>query len=415
MSARSSAPDLTALSRRNVLLRGLAGGCSLAASPLLTPVALASAPWENRLVVIVLRGAMDGLDMLRPVGDPDFAALRPGLTAAAPHHDLTDGFALHDGLSGLLPLWQAGELSFAHAVSTPYRDQRSHFTGQDLLEAGTGFAPGQPAPRDGWLNRMLQTLPGITSETAYAVGTEDMLLLSGAAPAANWTPGYRLRLSPQAERLLELVYHEDDLFRSALAEALELTGTIEADMESGMSDAMPMMDASALESVGKRDLALADFTADRLRGESRIAAFSLNGWDTHRGQARQMERMLRKLSATILQLKQGLGPDVWDRTTVVTMTEFGRMARQNGTDGTDHGTGGAMLLAGGAVRGGRVHTDWPGLAEGDLYQRRDLLPTEDVRAYAAAVMAEAFGISRGDLERAIFPGLDMGRVGRVLL
>lgn len=406
--------DLQALSRRNFLLRGLAGGCSLAASPLFTPVALASAPWENRLVVIVLRGAMDGLDVLRPVGDRDFAALRPGLTAAAGHHDLTDGFALHDGLAELLPLWRAGELSFAHAVSTPYRDQRSHFTGQDLLEAGTGFAPGQPAPRDGWLNRMLQVVPGITTETAYAVGTEDMLLLSGAAPAANWVPGYRLRLSPQAERLLEVVYHEDDLFRSALAEALDLTDTIEADIETGMADATPMMDASTLPSVSQRDLALADFTADRLRGDSRIAAFSINGWDTHRGQAAQMARMLRKLSATVLQLKQGLGAEVWGKTTVLTVTEFGRTARENGSAGTDHGTGGAMLLAGGAVAGGRIHTRWPGLEEGDLYQRRDLLPTEDVRAYAAAAMREALGLSVTDLERSIFPGLDMGQVGRIL-
>lgn len=407
--------SLLELSRRNFLLRGLAGGCSLAASPLLTPVAFAQAPWENRLVVIVLRGAMDGLDALRPLGDRDFAALRPGLTDAAPHHELTGGFALHDGLAGLLPLWQAGELSFAHAVSTPYRDQRSHFTGQDLLEAGTGFAPGQPAPRDGWLNRMLQTIPGITSETAYAVGTEDMLLLSGSAPAANWTPGYRLRLSPQAERLLELVYHDDDLFRAALTEALDLTETIEEDLESGMADATPMMDAEALQGVGKRDLALADFTADRLRGDSRIAAFSLNGWDTHRGQPRQIDKMLRKLSATILQLKQGLGPDVWGKTTVVTMTEFGRTARENGTQGTDHGTGGLMLLAGGAVDGGKVHGRWPGLSESDLYQRRDLLPTEDVRAYAASVMRDLLGIARSDLERNIFPGLDMGQVGRVLL
>jgi uncharacterized protein (DUF1501 family) len=408
-------PDPTVLSRRNLLLRGLAGGCSLAASPLLTPVAFASAPWENRLIVIVLRGAMDGLDALRPLGDGDFAALRPGLTSATGHHDLKDGFALHDGLSTLLPLWQAGELSFAHAVSTPYRDQRSHFTGQDLLEAGTGFAPGQPAPRDGWLNRMLQTVPGITTETAYAVGTEDMLLLTGSAPSANWTPGYRLRLSAQAERLLELVYHDDDLFRSSLTEALDLTEAINEDMASGADDAMPVMDASMLEGVGKNDLALADFTADRLRGDSRIAAFSIGGWDTHQTQGGRMLKMLRKLAATILQLKQGLGPDVWGKTAVVTMTEFGRTVRENGTEGTDHGTGGAMLLAGGAVRGGQVHARWPGLSEADLYQRRDLMPTEDVRAYAASVMRDLLGISRGDLERNIFPGLDMGQVGRVLL
>ena len=405
---------MTQINRRNFLFNGLLGGCSLAASPLITPVAFASAPWEHRLVVIVLRGAMDGLDTLRPHGDPDFAALRPGLTDATADIPLADGFAMHGGLSDLLPLWEAGELSFAHAVSTPYRDQRSHFTGQDLLEAGTGFAPGQPTARDGWLNRMLQTVPGITSETAYAIGTQDMFILAGDAPASNWRQGFQLRMSDQAERLLELLYHDDDLFRSALNEAQGISETIATEQMLGSNAPGEMMDASAMAGVSNGDLALAEFAASRLRAETRIAAFSLNGWDTHRNQAPLLERNLRKLAATILQIKQGLGPQIWEKTTIVTMTEFGRTARENGSFGTDHGTGGAMLFAGGAVRGGTIHADWPGLSEVDLYERRDLMPMQDVRAYAAAVMREGFGLGVNDLERHIFPGLDMGKLGGVL-
>ena len=402
------------INRRNFLFNGLAGGCSLAASPLITPVALASAPWEHRLVVIVLRGAMDGLDTLRPHGDPNFAALRPSLTNAIADIPLVDGFAMHGGLSELLPLWEAGELSFAHAVSTPYRDGRSHFKGQDLLEAGTGFVPGQPTTRDGWLNRMLQTVPGITSETAYAIGTNGMVILSGNAPVSNWLQGFQLRMSDQAERLLELVYHDDDLFRTALNEAQSVSETILTEKMLGTNEPGEMMDASSMVGVSKKDLALAEFASSRLRAETRIAAFSLNGWDTHISQAGHLEKNLRRLAATILQLKQGVGPKIWANTTVVTMTEFGRTARENGSFGTDHGTGGAMLFAGGAVRGGKIHTDWPGLSEADLYERRDLMPTQDVRAYAAALMREGFGLGVSDLERHIFPGLDMGQLGGIL-
>ncbi|SLN72374.1 DUF1501 domain-containing protein [Roseisalinus antarcticus] len=389
------------MDRRMFLSRGLALGCSIAASPLITPMAFASAPWDNRLVVILLRGAMDGLDVIRPVGDPAFADLRPGLTAEAPHHALDGFFAMHDGLSALLPLWQAGEMSFVHAVSTPYRDRRSHFDGQDLLEAGiAGLDEGL---RDGWLNRMLATVPGLESEIAFAVGRERMLILSGDAPVSSWAPNTRLELSPATERLLEYVQHSDPLFRDASADAIAIAAEVAAGGE--------MMG----ERVGRgNSVTMAQFAASRLVGDTRIASFSISGWDTHNRQHRGLPGRLGELSDTILTLKANLG-DVWDKTTVVCMTEFGRTARQNGSDGTDHGTGGAMLLAGGAVRGGRVISDWPGLEEGDLYDRRDLMPTRDVRAHAGWLMRGLFGLSTGTIEGAVFPGMEMGTDPGLLL
>ena len=398
-------PDLT---RRRFLTRTAAAGCSLAASPFVTPVSLAAAPWDNRLVVIILRGAMDGLDVIQPVGDPAFAALS-GTGRARDALPLDGYFALHPGAAALMPLWQAGQLQAVHAVSTPYRDKRSHFDGQDLLEAGTTALPGA-AGRDGWLNRLLRAVPGTEAETAYAIGSDTGLILQGAAPFGQWTPDSDLALSPQAVRLAELVMQDDQRFAAALAQAFRLA---DADGDSlivsgGMSDIMAgMQDDMQAARRGGVHLRIADFAATRLRGDSRIAAFSLNGWDTHDNQQQGLTRALGALSETILALRDALGP-VWAKTTVLTLTEFGRTARINGTGGTDHGTGGAMLLAGGALHGAHVMADWPGLDEAALYDRRDLMPTRDIRAHAAWVMRGLFGVDRATLERVVFPGLDMG-------
>lgn len=392
-------PDLN----RRLFLRGGAAavlGCSAMAHPWLTTVTLAAgAPvlGDNRLVVIILRGAMDGLDVVQPLGDPLFARYRPTLGVETGAMMLEGLFGLHPRLAGLMPLWQAGELAFVHATSTPYRDKRSHFDGQDILEAGTGLDLPAPEVRDGWLNRMLQAVPGLTAETAYAVGREALPLLTGAAPARSWTPDVQLAISAQGQRLLEAVWHDDPLFSAAGAEALELAQ-------------MPVAPAMAQAGVPQRlaDLdGLADFATGRLRGQTRIAAFSLSGWDTHRQQANALGGSLAGLERLLLRLRAGMAGD-WDRTLVLTMTEFGRTVAENGTRGTDHGTGGAMILAGGALRGGRVYGRWPGLDEAALYDRRDLMPTSDVRAWAAWAMRGLYGLDRGVLEGAVFPGLDMG-------
>lgn len=397
------------INRRAFLQRtGAVIGCSAAAHPFLSTVTLAGSDGghplgDHRLVVIILRGAMDGLDALQPVGDRDFAGWRP--TLARPDViDLDGFFAMNAALGALMPLWQKGELAFVHATSTPYRDKRSHFTGQDQLEAGTGPDLPLDQVRDGWLNRLIQSVPGLRAETAFAVGREDLRILRGPAPVMEWAPDTRLDLSPQARLLFEQVYHDDDLFRAAAEEALLLT-----DPE-GMG---PMLDTletkGALKGIRLDDVdKLVQFTTGRLREDTRIAAFSLMGWDTHKGQGKAMQRALMRLERAILRLREGLGPEVWGKTTVMAMTEFGRTVAENGSGGTDHGTAGAMLVAGGAVRGGKVYGDWPGLSEAALYNRRDLMPTSDVRDWAGHALQGMFGIVPGVIEGSVFPGLRLG-------
>ena len=398
---------------RRFFMRGVALlGCSVTAHPFLSNVTLAGADGghplgDHRLIVIILRGAMDGLDVVQPYGDPMFAMYRPTLAVNSGATDLDGYFALHARLGALMPLWQAGELAFAHAVSTPYRDKRSHFDGQDLLEAGTGMDVPLGAARDGWLNRLLQAVPGLRAETAYAVGGEAVPLLAGVAASRSWTPETALEMSSQNRLLLEAIYHDDPLFRDASTEAMDLAV--------GMTDGMAAEPAKGNDPARLADIdTLVDFAASRLVEDTRIAAFSQNGWDTHRGQAQGIGRSLTRLERTILRLKEKLGP-VWGTTTVLAMTEFGRTMRENGTKGTDHGTGGLMLMAGGAVRGGKVYGRWPGLAEADLYDQRDLMPTGDVRAYAAWAMAGAYGMTPSVLQGAVFPGLDLGENPKFML
>ncbi|MEM8849979.1 MAG: DUF1501 domain-containing protein [Pseudomonadota bacterium] len=365
-------------------------GCSAAAFPLATPMSFASTPSDNRLVVIILRGGLDGLDALRPYGDAGLARLRPefetGPSAEAP--DLTGFHALHPSLAALLPLWQRGQLGFVQAVSTPYRGKRSHFDGQDILEAGTAGDVPNLARRDGWLNRLLPLLPGAHGRTAFAVGRDEMLILRGAADHAAWAPEARLDMAPATRDLLMHVYADDPLFRESAETAFSLA-------------------ASTGEVNAERTEALFAFAAAQLRDDARIAALSLGGWDSHRNQPREVTRRLRLLAEGIERLRADLGP-AWDRTLVMTITEFGRTAYQNGTMGTDHGTGGTTILAGGALSRAKVWGDWPGLSEAALLERRDVMPTRDVRAYAAWALHGLFGTDRAALERRVFPGLEMG-------
>lgn len=403
---------------RRSFLQGSLIGCSLAASPLITPVSFASLPGEGRLVVIVLRGAMDGLAAVAPYGDPDYARWRGALDLGGQGAVDLDGFyAMHSALRSLLPLWQAGDLGFIHAASTPYRDKRSHFDGQDLLEAGMADLSGGRG-QSGWLNRMLSDLPGERAETAYAIGNDALALLNGEAPVRRWSPGADLTMSPQALRLAQLVMEEDPDMAWALDIAFDLAGS-DGDpvvFEGGSEDMMQMMmqDGNAARRDGGPQ-GLARFAAQRLLQEARVASFSITGWDTHAKQDRLLAKRLKTLSQVILELQQGLSPQVWAQTAIVAVTEFGRTVQINGTKGTDHGTGGAMVLAGGAIRGGRVLADWPGLAEADLYQRRDLMPTADLRAYLGWMIRGLFNLNADQITGRVFPGLDLGADPKLLL
>lgn len=384
------------LSRRSFLI-----GCSVAASPLLTPVTFAAAPGENRLVVVVLRGAMDGLDVVRPLGDPDYLNLRPSLAAdAATSLDLDGFFALHPAAKPLMPLWQTGELAFAHAVATPYRQGRSHFIGQDALENGTGGADGRlTAAHDGWLNRALSVMPGANAQTAVSVGQQRLLILEGESDIQHYFPVEESTLSAQGQALLAQVNAADPLFAKPFAEAQALA-------VSSMGEAVPK--------GGVDHAQLGTYVAEQLLGPSRIASLSLGGWDTHHSQARTMAEQLTALSDMLLAMKSGLAGH-WGTTLVLAMTEFGRTARENGTFGTDHGTGGAMFAAGGALKGGRVLGEWPGLGDGALLADRDLMPTRDLRSFAGHALRGLFGIKGAAIEQAVFPGLDLGADPGLLL
>ncbi|CDN53935.1 Twin-arginine translocation pathway signal sequence domain protein [Neorhizobium galegae bv. officinalis bv. officinalis str. HAMBI 1141] len=385
MSVQDSFP----LSRRGFL----AGACCAAAAPLLTPVSFAAMPGDNRFVTIILRGAMDGLDFVQPYGDPAYAALRPklGLRPDTGLIDLDGFFGLNPAASALVPLWQARELSFVHAVSTPYRDQRSHFDGQDMLETG-GNAKGQ---RTGWLNRTLAVIPRSNGRKAIDINTSMELILSGPNEADSWSSQSNFALAEDEIAFLDRLYAGDPAFAKAMEEAKKTD-----------------MSADSLYADNRRGAGIADMArlaGGMLREDYRIASFSINGWDTHVGQQGQFRKAVGDLSTAIITLKDALGDEAWKKTVVLAMTEFGRTARENGTNGTDHGTGGLAVLAGGAIPGGRVLGKWPGLSEDKLLDRRDLMPTGDVREVAAAMLYRQFGIEPDNLTTKVFPGLSFDR------
>ncbi len=384
--------SLMALSRRG-FLRG--SQALLLTSALASPTLVwASAPGERRLVIIVLRGGLDGLDMLRPYEDRAWLSKRPTLAADAGKKplELAPGFALHPVLKPIYPLWKSEDLAFAPAVATPYRDKRSHFEGQDILEMGTATTS---EVTDGWLNRAVTLLPrGQDKGYAVAVSRERMLLLRGEAPALFWSPRNDLKSDEDGESLLEALYGEDPLFAKAFS-AAQAADVVTDELSGNLASRTASPKASA------------QLAAEMLKGDARIVGMSLAGWDTHAIQFPNLKRRFKALASALLALKKSLGGKIWDETLVITVTEFGRTMAENGTRGTDHGTGGVTLLSGGAVRGGRLYGRWPGLDDGDLYEGRDLMPTQDIRLYPAQALRAAFGLSSADLERSVFPGLDM--------
>ncbi len=384
MSQNESATNFR-LSRRGFL----AGACCAAAAPVLTPVTFAAMPGDNRFVTIILRGAMDGLDLVQPYGDPAFAALRPklALTPDTGLLDLDGFFGLNPAASALMPLWKAGHLSFVHAVSTPYRDQRSHFDGQDILETGGA----DKSQKSGWLNRALAVIPRSDARKAIDINTSMELILTGPNQADSWSSQSDFSLADDEIAFLDRLYSRDPLFAKAFDEAKTT------------DKAADLLYTGAKRGSGIADMA--KLAGGMLREQYRVASFSINGWDTHVGQAGQFKKAAGDLAIAIVSLKDALGEEAWNKTVVVAMTEFGRTARENGTNGTDHGTGGLAVLAGGGVTGGKVLGQWPGLGEGKLLDERDLMPTGDVRELAAAMLYRQFDIRPGNLTSKVFPGL----------
>ncbi|KQP45058.1 DUF1501 domain-containing protein [Pseudorhodoferax sp. Leaf274] len=382
--------------RRALLRHGALAATAWLAAPRLL---LAQADTPRRLVFVLQRGAADGLHTVVPCADPGYARLRGALAIDPAEAIRLDGsFALHPALQDIGRLYAEGQALCAHAVASPYR-ARSHFDGQNVLETG-GSAPYQL--RDGWLNRLLGLLPRHGQE-AVALAPMVPPALRGPHAVASYAPS---GLPPPKDDLLTRVaqlYADDAQLHALWSTAMDARGMAAAtDMAGGRA----RRDAAALGRLAAGFLARAD--------GPRIAMLETDGWDTHQGQAGRMATQLRALDTLVAALRDGMGP-AWQHTVVLVATEFGRTAAANGTGGTDHGTASAALLLGGAVRGGRVLADWPGLAPADLYEGRDLRPTLGLDALFAATAAECFGLDTERVARTLFPGQAVRLPGLPLL
>ena len=380
----------------------LAAGGALFASAYIPSFARAADARDPRLVVIILRGALDGLSALAPIGDPDYAALHGELALqfGGPHPALAlnSFFGLNPAMPNFARLYGARQAIAVHACATNYRE-RSHFDGQDVLESGMA-GPGQV--ESGWLNRAIAALPKgerVGAHGGLAVGSVPPLVLRGGAPILGWAPsGLTAPTDDLTARLMDLYAHRDP----ALAAALK--AGVEADRmatKQGMDAIKPGGDvATAMRKTaeGAARLIVAD-------DGPRIAALAFDGWDTHvaeGGATGRLAQLLGGLDGAFAAFETELGAR-WKDTIVVAVTEFGRTVHINGTTGTDHGTGTVAFLAGGALNGGRVIADWPGLKTADLYEARDLKPTTDLRAVLKGVLADQFGLSAEALGTKVFP------------
>jgi uncharacterized protein (DUF1501 family) len=365
---------------------------------------------DPRFLTIILRGALDGLATVAPVGDPDWQTLRGdnalSLGDKVPALKLDDFFALNPAMPNLHGMYAAKEAIIVHASATPYRE-RSHFDGQDLLESGL---PKPGASESGWLNRVLAGLaPGGRVDPrggkAFAVGPVTPLVVRGPAPVLSWSPQ---RLMPASDdtvhRLLDLYRHADRKLASGLEDNANLSAIEQA-------DGMAQKPGAAGPAQVRAYFSEAAGTAAKFLAQPdgpRIGALAFDGWDTHfnEGIAQgRLSQLLGSLDAALAAIKSNMG-SAWRETVVALATEFGRTARINGTAGTDHGTATVALLVGGALKGGRVIADWPGLKAGDLYQGRDLKPTIDLRAVLKGVLKDHLRADEHALAQNVFPGSD---------
>jgi uncharacterized protein (DUF1501 family) len=381
----------------------LAGAGAIALTAGLPRAVLANAPTDKRFVLIILRGAMDGLNVVPPYGDRDYARLRGDIAIARPGEtegaiDLDGFFGLHPALADIAPWYKEGALLPIHAVASPYRD-RSHFDGQDMLENGT-LSPRNT--ESGWLNRTLATLGADDRRIGLAVGQTIPLVLRGPTQVASWAPTRMPEADASFLALVQTVYRGDKRLSAALADGIHATQS--ADQMLGTDKDGMTSGAMAEPGAYKGQKILAEAAGRMLADPNgpRIAVFDAQGWDTHAGQKGRLAAALGGLSASLIALRDSLGP-AWKDTVVLMATEFGRTAHANGTGGTDHGTATAALLAGGGISGGKVMGNWPGLADGKLYQGRDLMPTTDLRAVIKTVLREHLRVPRDRLEAVVFP------------
>jgi uncharacterized protein (DUF1501 family) len=370
------------LSRRSFLAAGSAA--STLATFGLPKMAFARANTERRFVFIIQRGAADGLHIVAPTGDPAYAGLRGDFA-----QDLASGtklgafFTLHPALAETAKMYTDKQALFVHAVASPYRD-RSHFDGQNVLETG---GSGAYRLKDGWMNRLLGLLPADEAK-ALALSSTVPMALRGAHEVSSYASSQLPSPTDDLMARVTSLYESDQQLHALWAAAMETR------MKAG--DAMQA-------GGGQKGAATGALAAKMLSGDSaRIAMIETTGWDTHSGQRGRLNAQLRDLDQLLASLKNGLGTD-WANTLVIVATEFGRTARPNGTGGTDHGQASAAMLLGGAVAGGKVIADWPGLSQGALYEGRDLKPTTDLDVLLAAALAQHYGLEPARAMATLFP------------
>lgn len=385
------------LSRREILRAAAAGALATAAPS----ISFASADTDARLVLVILRGAADGLAIAAPYGDGNYRAVRGELALPAPGNSggllkLDGMFGLHPSLIGVHDEYTQGHALVVHAIASPYRE-RSHFDGQDVLENGaktTGLL------RDGWLNRALAPLGGaLGTESAIAMAQNTPLVLRGENLVTSWAPSQLPDADDNTLLRLQALYADDEFFATRLAQAMKAQ-VIAADQGD-------MQEMRTRGNDAQQILTMMQATAKFLTTDSgpRIAVIESGGWDTHANQGAENGALANRLSgldAGLNALREGLG-DTWSRTVVAVVTEFGRTVHANGTRGTDHGTATAAMLLGGVLDGGRVVADWPGLRKNDLYEGRDLRATTDTRSLFKGLLTDHLDLPSSFLERSVFP------------
>jgi uncharacterized protein (DUF1501 family) len=373
------------MNRRDFLRMLSAGAGVMLASPY---ISFASAETDRRFIFIIQRGAADGLNTVIPYADPAYAKLRGALAIDVSQATQLDGmFALHPSLAEMAKLYANKQALFVHAVASPYRN-RSHFDGQNVLETG-GTSAYQV--KDGWMNRLLTLLPSAKNE-AIAFATTVPMALRGKIEVASYAPSALPQASDDLLMRVEQLYAEDVQLHSLWTAAMQANNMAD--------DVSAKQDPASFGKLAASFLAKAD--------GPRIAMIETGGWDTHTAQEGRLARQLKSLDTMIAAIRDDLGP-IWQKTTIIVATEFGRTAASNGTGGTDHGTGSTAMILGGDVNGGRVIADWPGLSKGNLYEGRDLKPTLNLDTLIASITADSFNLDPTKTANTLFHEISMSK------
>ncbi len=359
---------------------------------------------RQRLVTILLRGAVDGLSVVSPHQEANYYQARPRIAIPYPGEqagaiDLDGFFGLHPQLSELIPLWQRKNLAFVHCCGSP-ESSRSHFEAQDNIESGI---PGLKSAPDGWLNRLLGTLPKDIPTQAVNVGNTTPRILQGNQAVAHLRPGKNVSKPTRVDRpeinsAFASLYQKNSELNQAFLEGNQSRQIIRKELEKEM-----MAASRGAGSANKFALSAAQVARLMVSdARTQLAFMEVGGWDSHVNQKSLLDRNLPNLAKGLRTLAEELG-DIYQDTVILVISEFGRTVAENGNLGTDHGRGNAMWLLGGAINGGKVYGEWTGLEEADLHQKRDLRITTDFREVIATVLKEHLELSDTAIAQ-VFPG-----------